>query len=51
MNLSKCSFRTLSIPEGRLEKGVSGLLSFFTIASQKHLGQSIIRFIDDGDSL
>src|SRR3989344_5866977 len=51
INLSKCSFRTLSIPEGKLGNGVSGLFSPFTNCNQKHLGHSNIRFIELDDIL
>jgi hypothetical protein len=51
MNLSKCSLRILSMPLGRDGNGPDGLLIFLTRCSQKHLGQSNMRFIDDGDNL
>src|SRR3989338_1113723 len=49
--LSKCSFKILSIPEGREGNIESGLLTFLLKCSQKHLGQSFNKDNDDGENL
>src|SRR3989344_3814852 len=51
MNLSKCCFRILSMPAGKLGKAVSGLLIFLTSLSQKHCSHSCMRFRLEGESL
>src|SRR3989344_6868771 len=51
INLSKCFFKTPSIPEGRLGNIPAGLLQTLCTDSQKHLGHSCIRFSVDGESL
>src|SRR3989344_9148237 len=49
--LSKCSFKILSIPEGREGNMESGLLTFLLKCSQKHLGHSLSKDRDDGENL
>src|SRR3989344_6849254 len=51
INRSKCSFKILSIPLGKEGKIESGRLMFLLKLSQKHLGQSLRRARDDGESL
>src|SRR3990167_6463125 len=50
LNLSKCSLSILSTPEGKLGNIPLGREIFLTICSQKHLGQSSIKFMLDGES-
>src|SRR3989344_7356390 len=51
LNLSKCIFRILSIPEGSEGNIEAGLFQTLCWVSQKHLLHSNIRFKEEGESL
>src|SRR3989344_5284513 len=51
LNLSKCIFRILSMPEGSEGNIEGGLFQTLCWVSQKHLGHSDIKLNPDGDSL